>query len=84
MTLHASPSETPYQCWEEVLHGLRSSDENEHEALGPHSPVADGHLESNPMWDMLNTTALRKPDPVSRKSVACENTFFLVEETRSA
>ena len=84
LTLHASPAEAPHQSRNEVLHSLRTSDENEHEALCPHSPVAHGHLESDPMWDMLDTTALRKANPVSRKSVACEDALFLVEEARFA
>jgi len=63
---------------------LGAGDEDEHEALGPHSPVFDGHLESNPMWNVLGTAALREPNPVSRKPVACEDALFLVEEARSA
>jgi hypothetical protein len=81
LTRWSGPPERLHERRNKVLHCLGASDKNEKQTLCPDAPVAHGHFQGDPVRNLLASSALCESNAVDSEAVACENHFFLGEET---
>jgi hypothetical protein len=80
LALRSSPAKAVHKGRDEVLHSLRTSNKHEEEALSPDTPVANGHLERNPVRNRLGAGTLSQTNTIDHETVTSQYGLLLVEE----